>query len=116
MTILLECIDRQERPVVLTHDVWFQHILPRRSILAGLEHCIPFVVKDPFRVFQDATHPNRECFYRQRIIPYRPHLYLKIVVEYAIAEHNGILKSVGKVITVIPVTRFTPGELQLWLR
>ena len=114
MTILLECVDRQQRPVVLTEDVWFQHILPRRPILVGLEHCIPYVLKDPFRVFQDAIHPKRQCFYRQRIIRYRPHLFLKVVVEYEMAEHNGILKSVGMVITVIPVTRFTPGKLQLW--
>lgn len=116
MTVLLECVDRRQRPVVLTHEVWFRHILPRRSILEGLEHCVPIVLKDPFRVFQDAKYPNRECFYRQRIIPYRPHLFLKVVVEYTSAEHNGILKSVGMIITVIPVTRFTPGELQLWPR
>ena len=58
MTILLECVDRQQRPVVLTEDVWLHQALPRRPILVGLEHCIPFVLRDPFRVFQDAVHPN----------------------------------------------------------
>lgn len=95
MTILLECIDRQQRTVYLTHHTWHQHILPRRPILEGLEICIPYVVKDPFRVFQDASHQNRECFYRPRIIPYRPHLYLKVVVEYAMVGDNGVAKSVG---------------------
>jgi hypothetical protein len=114
MTVLLECVDRLQRSVILSDHVWRKHILPRRPILEGLEHCIPWVLKDPNRIFQDATHPDRECFYRQRIIPYRPHLYLKVVVEYPTVEDNDYVQSVGTVVTVIPVTRFTPGERQLW--
>ena len=114
MSVLLECVDRQQRPVILSHHVWHHHVLPRRPMLEGLEHCVPWVLKDPYRIFQDATHPNRECFYRQRIVPHRPLLYLKVGVEFARAEDNGTVKSVGMVITVIPVTRFTPGERQLW--
>lgn len=116
MAVLLECVDRQQRAVVLTHDTWHKHVLPQRPMLEGLEHCIPLVLRDPFRVCRDANHPNRECFYRPRIIPYRPHLYLKVVVEYTLADPEAGSQSVGEVVTVIPVRRFTPGEQQLWPR
>ncbi|MDQ3694631.1 MAG: hypothetical protein M3464_13540 [Chloroflexota bacterium] len=67
-------------------------------------------------MFRDATHPDRECFYRPRIIPYRPHLYLKVVVECSLVEHNETVESTGEVMTVFPVERFAPGEAQLWPR
>lgn len=116
MTILLQCVDRQQRSVVLAHHIWHEHVLPRRPLLEGLEHCIPYVLKDPFRINRDANHPDRECFYRQRVIPYRPHLYLKVVVEFKEPDPTDPSKRVGEIVTVIPVERIRPGEQQLWPR
>lgn len=66
------------------------------------------VLADPLRVFADATHPLRECFYRPQTLPDRPHLYLKVVVEFDSNDQ-------GSVITVIPLRRLPKaGEMQLW--
>lgn len=108
MVAILQCTDRRGRPVTLTEHCWLDHVVPARPWLLGLKSCVATVLSDPFRIYADAVHQHCECFYRQNVLPDRPHLFLKVVVEYDANDH-------GSVITVIPLRRLhKPGESQLW--
>lgn len=113
MAELVRCSDRNGRVVVLTDEIWVNHIIDRHPEFTGLEACIEMAITDPYRVTQDARHSNRECMYRHRTLPGNlSRFYLKVVVAFQPSGPNGIL--VGTVLTAFATDRIKSTERQLW--
>lgn len=113
MADLLRCFDVHGRNVILTAECWQFHILPGRTVLAGQEQQIRVVLAAPTRIMRDATHHDRECFYRLGALPGDlANHYFKVVVEFEGAGPGG--GSTGYVVTAYPTDRIKRKEQQLW--
>jgi hypothetical protein len=99
--------DRWGRDFVLYADTWYNHILPRHRFLAGHEAAVAKVLTNPYRVMLDATEPMRECFYRMRVHPDFPDVFLKVCVE--LASNRG-----GLVVTAFLAPTIRSDEVQRW--
>ena len=99
--------DRWGRDFLLYDDTWYNHILARHRLLLGNEAAVAKVLSDPFRVMHDATNPQRECFYRRRVHPDFPELYLKVCVE--MTSDRG-----GFVVTAFLAPNIRSDEVQRW--
>lgn len=109
MDVLASAIDPWDRLVVLSKTAWEGHILATRQELSGFENAVMDAVKSPDLVALDADHVNRECFYRNGGLPLRPHLSLKVIVEF---DECGA----GRIVTAFPIQprRVKPGERIKW--
>jgi hypothetical protein len=99
--------DRWGRDFVLYDDTWYNHILPRHRLLLGHEAAVAKVLTNPFRVMHDATDSLRECFYRRRVHPDFPDLFLKVCVE--LTSNRG-----GLVVTAFLAPTIRSDEVQQW--
>jgi hypothetical protein len=112
MGILIECVDRYGRRVTLSEERWIEHVLPDHPLLLGREVMIPVVLAAPDVVMRDVDNANRPCYYRRRVLPDQPHLFPKVVVEYASSVDRQA--PTGIVITAYPTPRPKRLEDQLW--
>jgi hypothetical protein len=99
--------DRLGRDIVLSEDIWYNHIVLGHRILRGYDAAVAKVLTNPYRVMHDVLYGNRECFYRQRTHPDFPDLLLKVCVEFESAD-------TGMVITAFLTPSIRAGEVQRW--
>ncbi|MGH7963131.1 MAG: hypothetical protein ACRERD_15085 [Candidatus Binatia bacterium] len=99
--------DRWDREIGLYEDAWYNHIVPGHRTLREHESAVAKVLTNPYRVMHDASHENRECFYRQRTHPSFPELFLKVCVEFE-SEYAG------EVITAFLTPKIHADEVQRW--
>jgi len=115
MAILLQCVDRFGRPVVLTQECWHDKIAYDHAEMRGHHLCLQAVLSDPCEVRKDkqwSPQRLRECFYRTNAHPALPNLYIKVVVEYE--GDAAVGTQIGRVVTAYPTPRMKTGEQTIW--
>ncbi len=105
----LRCQDPWGREIVLTDDVWYGKILVKRPHLADALDAVERTLRDPQQLNDDRSHPRREVYYREDLLP-APDGWsiVKVVVEF-----DG---DQGRVVTVFPVFNVHPDERLRWIR
>ena len=103
----LRCRDPLGREIVLMDDVWYGKVLNKRPELHTTLDIVELTLTDPEAICDDKQFDNRECYYRQAILP-PPHgwSFLKVVVQFA---GRG-----GTVVTVYPDYGVHPLERCTW--
>jgi hypothetical protein len=109
---LLSFVDRWRRVIVLTEDAW-SHILDEHAEMEGQEGAVDATVTAPERVTNDASVPERVCFYRSGVLPgrYRP-WYVKVVVHFSMPDETGTV--VGEIVTAYATPVLKRGETRIW--
>lgn len=102
-------VDPLGRVVRLTSDQWRHHILPRHPDIAAHLPEIPWVIRQPDVIRQDALQRHRQCYYRQHLRPSGRPILLKVIVD---VQPHAELE--GFVVTCFLTTRLKPGEEVIW--
>jgi hypothetical protein len=105
----LRCRDPLGREIVLMDDVWYGKVLNRRPELHTVLNIVEQTLTDPEAICDDKLFDNRECYYREDVLP-APHgwSFLKVVVQFTDDE--------GSVVTVYPDYGIHPLERCTWHR
>lgn len=116
--VILDCIDRWGRPVVLYADTWERHIAADHFELDSIDANKDFspieeTVRYAHLVMHDKSRADREVFYRYGALPGYPRQYLKVCVEYGPLDSSDAIVS-GTVVTAYPISKLPRGEVQKW--
>src|SRR5439155_2066283 len=78
-----DCYDPLGRHVVLMDDIWYGKILRKRPELSSAVDALELTLTDPEMICDDKQFPNRECYYRESMLP-APYGWsaVKVVVEF----------------------------------
>ncbi len=79
--------------------------------MRGQETAVQATLVAPDRVVNDATHSDREVFYRKGVVAGAERYFLKVCIEFR-RTVDGVM--VGEVVTAYPANRFKSGERQRW--
>lgn len=80
--------------------------------MIGHHALVQKVIEDPLAIYQSASHPNRNVFYRPSELP--PPFnrgYIRVIVEYERGWRGAVR---GRVITAFLVDRPAQAERMLW--
>jgi hypothetical protein len=109
---ILRCTDRWGREVTLTEALWSNKILPKHPEMIGHDADVAAAITDPMFVMHDASHADRENFYRVCTFPPKHVLaYVKVVVGF---QRRATGPVEGIVISAFAVGNPKPGEQQKW--
>ena len=111
--LVLSCVVRFGREIVLYEDTWYDHVLDDHSEMAdqidALELAIAHAERDP----QDQSFAGRQCYYRKGHLPWPyDRDYLKVVVELDDSGFDRPLR--GVVVTAYPVEAIPRRETRIW--
>ena len=88
-------------------DVWYGKILVQRPRFSRLLDLVEQTLTDPHAICDDKQFDNRECYYREALLPPPDGWsYLKVVVEFGGGE--------GIVVTAYSATGVHPLERCTW--
>ncbi|HEV2107235.1 MAG TPA: hypothetical protein VGR16_03145 [Thermomicrobiales bacterium] len=112
MPPILRLRDRWGREIVLTEEIWFDHVLPGHRELAAHLSAVERTIVDADQVNRDAGASNRENFYLMGALPdpYQ-HLYLKVCVQFQRSAADAII---GRVVTAFPARKIKASEVKRW--
>lgn len=106
---LIDTLDHEGRPVVLTRGQWHAHVLSFKPYMSTHLDDVEQAITTPTYINRDAHpgFPHRFCHYG----PYRssnPRLMVKVVIDYH--------RDPGFVVTAYPCSRPGSGEVRIWTR
>ncbi len=106
--IVLNCFDPWHRLIFARLGRWEGHVEVRHPEVDQHFTAVRLAVEQPDIVTFDATHQDRENFYRFGALLGHDRLYLKVCVGYDATD------TVGGIITAYPTGSIGRGEAQKW--
>ena len=91
--------------VVCTAHQWDTHIAPGHSELQGREEDVKETIKDPSKIYESKSHPERHIYYSSPVDVADESRYTKVV-----AGPDKKLKTVYSVITAFDVKKISDAD------
>lgn len=83
MTVLCRCVDPFGREIVLTEEVWFEHLVTGHAEFRERQSMVRAAPTAPEFINFDRSYPLREVYYRASPLPNPfPDLLVRVVVKF----------------------------------